>query len=142
MRRVTHGRFRMADINVCTFTGRLTADAEQKTLPSGKTLVNFSIATNTGYGDNEKVLFTQVNLWGAQGDKLIKYLVKGKQVGVSGEYECQKWTSSDGKEHSKNCLNTFSIILFGGNSTTQIMPRTDVVKGAEYAEDIKEVQFL
>jgi single-strand DNA-binding protein len=100
------------DFNNCSFTGRLTENAEMRTLPTGKTVVVFNIANNTGYGDYEKVLFITVQLWGKTGDKLCEYLVKGKAIAISGNLEVQKWTSQkDGTDHFKLVLNSSDIVL-------------------------------
>jgi single-strand DNA-binding protein len=124
----------MSDINVLTLTGRLTRDAEMKTLPTGTELCSFSIASNTGFGQYEKVMYTTVNLWGKTGNKLLKYLVKGKQVGVSGELQVQEWTSKqDGSKQTKNVLSTNSVILLSGEPSKKQPDATDA--DYEYGED-------
>lgn len=104
------------DLNNCCFTGRLTKDAEKRTLPTGKTVVTTDLACNTGYGDYAKTLFVNVQIWGKTGDTLLQYLTKAKQIAVSGELEEQKWTGkADGKEYHKLVLNcTNNVILLGG----------------------------
>jgi single-strand DNA-binding protein len=102
----------MADLNSCNFTGRLTRDAEKKTLPTGTDLVTFDVANNTGWGDYKKTIFLTVNLWGKLGIGVLPYLKKGKQVALSGALEVQKWTSNqDGMEKQKNVLNCRDCIL-------------------------------
>ena len=41
-------------LNVCTFTGRLGRDAEQKYLSTGTAVLEFSIAVDTGFGDKKR----------------------------------------------------------------------------------------
>ena len=102
----------MADVNNCTFTGRLTRDAERKTLPTGTVLVTFDMAINTGWGDYAKTLFLTVNVWGKQGENIQQYLTKGKLVGATGELEVQQWVSQkDGTEHKKNVLGQAKVTL-------------------------------
>lgn len=98
------------DINNCVFSGRLTKDAVQKTIPTGSTVVNFSIACNTKSGTKERVLYVECTAWEALGKSLKQYLVKGKNVCVIGELECQVW-QTDGVEHKKNVLTCRSIVL-------------------------------
>lgn len=106
----------MADINDCSFTGRLSSDAEKKTLPTGTQLVTFSMANNRGWGDKQKTLWLTVNIWGKTGENLYKYLTKGKLVGVSGELELNKYVSKvDGLEHTKLILNSRDVILMSSN---------------------------
>ena len=111
----------MADMNTCTFTGRLTKDAVMKTLPTGTNLCTFDMACNTGFGQYEKCLYICVNFWGKAGANLHKYLVKGKSVGLSGELEMQKWISQqDGIERSKIVLNCNSVVLLNATSPSSV----------------------
>jgi len=130
----------MADINNCTFSGRLVRDAERKTLPTGTNLVAFDIANNTGFGQHEKVMYITVNLWGKSGDNLFQYLLKGKPVAVWGQLELQQWTSNhDGSTQKKLVLNCNNLIfLNSGQSSQPTVSREEVVQGT--AEDA-EVMF-
>jgi single-strand DNA-binding protein len=106
----------MADINVVTFTGRLTRDAVRKSLPSGAMVVQFDIANNYGYGDYAKTAFFTVNLWGKSGDGVAPYLLKGQLVGVTGSLEVQTWDSQSGEKRQKNVINSSNLILLGGKA--------------------------
>jgi single-strand DNA-binding protein len=107
----------MADLNNCSFTGRLTRDGEKKVLPTGTDLVTFDVANNTGWGDYKKVLYLTCNMWGKQGQNILSYLKKGKGVAVAGTLEVQKWTSSsDGLEKTKLVLNCRDCILLADSS--------------------------
>jgi single-strand DNA-binding protein len=122
------------DLNNCTFTGRLTADAQMKTLPTGTVLVEFSIANNIGFGDNAKVLFLNVNLWGKNNVNLIKYLVKGRPVAVTGKLEQQKWVGkADGAEHSKLVLNSNELVLLNDRNAADKATTVDADEPVEYS---------
>lgn len=112
----------MADLNNCTFSGRLTRDAEQKTLPSGTTLVAFDMAVNTGWGDREKVMYITVNLWGKKGESLYPYLLKGKNVGVAGELEQQKWMSKATNTEQQKLVLSCSNFVFLQNAKAENVP--------------------
>jgi len=111
----------MADVNNCTFGGRLTRDAEQKFTAKGTSVVSFDIACNTGFGEYAKVTYITINFWAKSGPKLLPYLLKGKSVTVWGEIELQKWVSKhDGSNNSKLVLNSNNIVLAsGGNNIRQ-----------------------
>jgi single-strand DNA-binding protein len=109
----------MADLNCISLTGRLTRDAEQKTLPTGTTLVTFDIANNTGWGQYAKTMYFTCNVWGKQGTGLLQYLHKGKTVAVSGALEVQKWTSNqDGMEKQKMVISCRDCILMADSNAT------------------------
>lgn len=90
----------MSDLNNCTIVGRIVRDAEMKQVgANGTTLVTFTIANNTGYGQYAKTNFFAVNAWGKQAQSIVQYLTKGKQVGVTGTMENNSWTGQDGVKH-------------------------------------------
>lgn len=102
----------MADLNVCTFVGRVTRDAVVESVGAkGTQITKFAIANNTGYGQYEKTNFFNVQIWGKQGVSVSQYLVKGKQVAVSGTLENNKWTDQQGQAHDSWNLTAQSVTL-------------------------------
>lgn len=111
------------DINVWTVSGHLTRDAESKAVgANGTALVTFSIAVNSGYGNNQKAEFVTVNLWGKLGQNLLPYLLKGKYVCVSGQHKVNRYTSqTDGMQHTDIAIDAKEVVLLpsgGGNQNT------------------------
>lgn len=89
----------MADLNVCTFVGRVTKDAELKTVGAKATpLTTFSIANNTGFGQYAKTQFFDCQMWGKQGEGVVSYLTKGKQIAVTGTLEDNSYTNAQGQQ--------------------------------------------
>lgn len=109
----------MIDLNNCSFTGRLTGEAIQKQLPTGTPLVEFSIANNTGFGNNKKCLFLKVNLWGKSGASVLPYLQKGKNVAVTGTLSLNKWTGQNGLEHQQVVLDCNQVVLLADSGSWQ-----------------------
>lgn len=101
----TKQEVKMADINILTITGRLTADAEYKTVASGKGLLVANVACNTGFGDYQKTTYIKIQWWGDAGKNVCQYLQKGNLIATSGEVELNVWTDRQGKEHSDLVLN-------------------------------------
>lgn len=121
----------MSDLNSCSFTGRVTRDAEFQTVGSkGTMLTKFGIANNTGFGQYAKTNFFNCQMWGKQGEAIKQYLVKGKQVAVTGQLENQKWTGNDGLEHDSWTLTVSSVTLLAdakGSGESQTIS-SDVVE--------------
>ena len=48
-----------------TFTGlvRVGSDPEIKVIPSGKSVLTFSVASSTGFGDRKKTLWLRATVW-------------------------------------------------------------------------------
>ncbi len=65
-------------------TGRLGAAPETREV-GDTTVTSFSLATDTGWGDNKKTMWSRINVWGAQGQACQKYLNKGSILLVEGE---------------------------------------------------------
>ena len=93
--------------------GRLGKDAEVKTV-GDKKVINFSIAVDTGYGDNKKTLWVECGKWG-DNTKVAEYLVKGGQVHVEGEPSMRQW-ESNGKSGVSLQLRVTDLTLVGGKS--------------------------
>ena len=106
-------------LNVCTFTGRLGRDAEQKYLPTGTAVLEFNIAVDTGFGDKLRSFWLKCAMFGDRGPKLAQYLTKGQQVAVSGEFDPRPYQAKDGAEKISLELRISAVELIGGKNDTQ-----------------------
>ena len=110
----------MTDLNHVDLIGRLTRDAELAAIPNGTAVCKFSIAVNRSkkVGDSweDEPSFFNIVLWGRQGEALNQYLVKGKQVAVSGELRQERW-QQDGQSRSKIEIIANSVQLLGGGNS-------------------------
>ena len=120
------------DMNCVQLIGRLTRDIEVRQTNGGTTVGKISIAVGDKIkrGDSweDTVSFFDVTLWGKTADSLAQYLVKGKQIAVTGKLKQETW-EKDGQRHSKVSVNADSIQLLGGNdksgsSTTNAVRNT------------------
>ena len=91
----------MADLNSVSLVGRLTKDAELKSLTNTE-LVTFTMASETGWGDRAMTMFIQCKYFGKGAVAIHHYLTKGKQVGVNGELCVETWDDKEtGVKRSK-----------------------------------------
>ena len=108
----------MVDLNHVVLIGRLTRDAELKSIASGQAVCKFSIAVNrrrkNGDQWEDEANFFDIVVWGRQGESLHQYLVKGKMVAVDGELRQDRW-QQDGQNRSKVEIVANNIQLLGGN---------------------------
>lgn len=107
-------------MNVFTFSGNLGRDCKPGN-SGGTSVVNFTVAVKSGYGQNEQTLWLDCALWGKRGDSLQQYLVKGQQVVVSGELGTREY---EGKTYLTCRVNDISLVGGkpqggGGNSAGQ-----------------------
>ena len=102
----------MADLNNWSITGRLTADAEYKTLASGKNLLVMNVAVNSGFGEYAKTTFVKVQQWGDRGGKIVDYLRKGTLIACSGELITNEWNTREGEKRVDLQLTTNSLQFY------------------------------
>lgn len=100
-------------MNVCTFVGRLGRDPELKEVGSNKVL-SFSVASDTGYGDNKSTIWLDCSVWGRRGESLSQFLTKGTQVTVAGSLSERKYQAKDGQEKTALQMNVNEISMTGG----------------------------
>lgn len=126
----------MADLNSISVTGNLTKDADFKTLPSGKHILECNVACNTGYGDYKRTIFFKVQQWGDSGERVAQYLTKGSKVACSGELQMQEWQSKqDGQLHTTAVISTNNIQIIQTKRDSTANTQQD------YVEENDEVSF-
>jgi len=91
------------NLNVVTLTGRLTADAELKTLESGTQICNFRIAVNDRRRE-DKTIFLNVVVFGKQAEVLSEHLTKGKLIGVTGRLDIETYEKDGVKRDSVSII--------------------------------------
>lgn len=95
-------------VNVCVFSGNLTADARSKDV-NGTEVARYTVAVN-GRKEGETT-FVQCSHWKPGG--VLQFLKKGKPVCVSGNIRLATW-EKDGKQMSAVELSVRSLTLMGG----------------------------
>jgi single-strand DNA-binding protein len=86
--------------NHIVLSGRITADLALRTTQSGLSVCSFTIANETGYGDNKKTHFIPVVAWGQTAEFVCKYFGKGSMIGVEGSLQMRKYEDNEGKSHN------------------------------------------
>src|SRR5258708_2273938 len=100
-------------VNKVILVGRLGRDPEVKHLSGGKSVANFSIATDETYKDRngerqKKTEWHNIVAWGATAESVEKYLRKGSLVYVEGALNTRKW-EKDGQTRSTTEVNASNI---------------------------------
>lgn len=130
------------DLNKVSLIGNLTDDPKAKTLPSGQSLVMFSLATNYYWRDvqtkekKSRADFHRLVAWGHLADIINTYLKKGSKVFVEGRLQNRVWEDKDKKKHYMTEIIASDLIMLGGNNKKE-------VKGGETAKeepDSEEIQ--
>ncbi|MEA5137632.1 single-stranded DNA-binding protein [Arcicella rigui] len=90
----------MAGVNKVILLGRLGADPEVRSLPSGSKVTTFNIATSEVYNnkDGQRVEQTEwhrIELWDNLANIAEQYLHKGDSVYVEGKIRTEEYTDKD-----------------------------------------------
>ena len=84
-------------MNSCTFVGRIGRDPELKSVGDNDVL-SFSLASDTGFGDNKKTIWLDCSIWGKRAVSLQPHLKKGTQMTAIGQLSERSYTTKDGAE--------------------------------------------
>lgn len=107
----------MNDINSVNLIGRLVRDAELSYTKGGSAICNLSIASNRTKKNGEQwineVSYFDIVFYGKQAEGLKPYLLKGKQIAVSGQLHQDRW-EKDGQKFSKIRIVADNVELLGG----------------------------
>lgn len=100
-----------------TIVGRITRNAEIRTLENHKQVVNFSVAINENYktkdGERrEQTTYFNCAYW--LSPKVAEYLTKGTLVELSGRPSASAWIGKDGDLKAGLNFHTSRIKIHGG----------------------------
>jgi single-strand DNA-binding protein len=117
-------------MNKVLLVGRLTRDPELRTLPSGKHVANFTIATNEyrGTGAEERTEYHAIVAWDRLAEICGQFLGKGQLVDIEGRLQTRQWDDDAGKRHWKTEVVTNSLEMLSGRGKK------------EYAKEAQAVQ--
>jgi single-strand DNA-binding protein len=96
---------RMNSLNSILLEGNLVRDPEQKTLPSGSAVCDFTVASDRFYKQNEalekEVSYFDVEAWSRLRAACTQNLKKGRGVRVVGRLKQDRWTDPEGRSRSR-----------------------------------------
>lgn len=88
-------------LNVVTMIGRLTADPEVRTVPSGASVTSICLAVQRDYvkqGEERQTDFIDCVAWNQTADLIGKYLRKGSQIAVAGRLQTRSYEDREGNK--------------------------------------------
>lgn len=89
----------MADFNKVILMGRLCADPELKTTPSGISVTSFRLAINRKM-QKDATDFIDVVAWRQCAEFVCKYFTKGKPILVCGSIQSRNWEDKNGNKRT------------------------------------------
>lgn len=102
--------------------GRVTKDAQVRTLSNSKQVVNFSVAINDSYRNKsgeriEQTTYFDCAYWISI--KVAGILTKGTLVELTGRVSARAWTGNNGEVHAGLNFNTSQIKLHAGGKKSE-----------------------
>lgn len=90
------------NLNKVFIIGRLTADPQLRSIPSGQQVASFSVATNRVWNDKagarqEEVEYHNIVVWGRQAEVASQFLAKGSMVMIEGRLRTRTWQNKEGQ---------------------------------------------
>ena len=139
-------------MNKVILVGRLTRDPEVRYTQTGKAVANFSIAVNTGFGDNKRADFVPIVVWDKLAEICGNNLTKGRNVLVEGRLQISEYEKDGQKRRTTEVVaqNVEFLESKAVNSSTDNKPSTAPAKdsydissfGTEvYAGNDEEIPF-
>ena len=113
--------------NKAILIGRLTADPELKTIPSGASVCTFRIACDrrfAGRDGERKADFITIVAWRQTAEFVTKYFQKGSMIGIEGSIQTRRYVD---KETGKN-RTAFEVIA---NNVQFVESKRDGAAGSD-----------
>lgn len=132
-------------LNKVFVLGNLTADPNARALPSGQSVVNFSIATNRIFYDKnrekqERVEFHNIVAFGRNAEIVQQYLRKGSLVLIEGRLQTRSWQDSAGNKRYRTEIITERFQM--GPRAGKSVPPAQKEAAAETAPAKEEIPII
>ena len=142
------------NLNKVFLIGRMAADPESRTTPSGQTVTTVRLATNRVWNNRatgekqEQVEFHTIVAWGNLAEIVSKYLRKGQLAMFEGRLQTRSWQGQDGVKRYRTEIVAENMQLgpkamnaggsYQSNSSTPVHPVKSGVAGAKQFDGVKE----
>lgn len=108
-------------LNKVMLIGRLGRDPESKITQSGKSVCTFTLATDTGYGDNKKTDWHNITVFDKAADNCAKFLRKGSPVYVEGRISYDAY-EKDGIKHTTTKIIANTVLFIATSKVNAQAP--------------------
>jgi len=136
-------------INKVFLYGNLTRDPELKSLPSGMSVTEFGLATNSVWKDKEgnkkeSAEFHNIVIFGRQAETASQYLKKGRPVFIEGRIRTRSWDGQDGnkKYRTEIVVDRFQFGPGGGRDSVPSEGKSEQDQsGKASSSNEEEIQY-
>ena len=130
------------NLNKAFLIGRLTADPQIKSLPSGSQVCNFGLATDRYFTDKsgqkqQQTDFHNIVLFGRLAEIASQYLTKGSLVFIEGRIRTRNWQDASGNKRYRTEILGERIQL-GPKAAGKVVPPSPAEEAKEEIPIIEE----
>lgn len=108
-------------LNVAIIMGRLTADPELRTTPSGVTVVRFRVAVDRRFqkqGAEKQTDFINVVAWRQNAEFVSRYFQRGSMIAVRGSIRMDNYEDKDGNKRTSFEVVADEVSFCGSKAET------------------------
>lgn len=91
-------------MNKVIIIGRLTRDPELRYTPAGKAVATFSVAVDTGFGENKRTDFVPVISWEKLAELCSNNLTRGRRILVEGRLQIRDYEKDGQRRRSADVV--------------------------------------
>ena len=109
-------------LNKVILMGRLTKDVELRHTDKGKAVATFTIAVDSGYGENKKADFINCVAWEKTAEFINNWFGKGRMIAVVGRISTRTYEGQDGR---KNYVTEVIVneVAFADSKKDEVEPK-------------------
>jgi len=108
-------------INNVVLMGRLVADPELRTTPTGVSVTSFAIAVERSYakqGEERTADFIDIVAWRQSADFITRYFRKGSMIAIEGSIQTRTYTDKEGNKRKAVEVLANRVSFCGSKSET------------------------
>ena len=105
--------------------GNVGRDAEMRMTPDGKSVTQFSVAVNIGYGDNKKTQWYEVVTWEKLAQTCNQYVKRGMKILCDGTLELNEYDGKDGTRKASLRLTARDVKFLSSRDEAAPAPEAD-----------------
>ncbi|NCO15250.1 single-stranded DNA-binding protein [Candidatus Wolfebacteria bacterium CG18_big_fil_WC_8_21_14_2_50_39_7] len=137
------------NLNKVFILGRLTADPQLRTTPTGQQVASFGVATNRIWNDKtgsrqQEVEYHNVVVWGRQAEIVSQFLTKGSLLLVEGRMRTRTWQNKQGQNQRTTEIIGERIQLGPRSSQSQTgfnKPEAEETKSVSPKKELPEIDI-
>ena len=127
-------------LNKVMLIGRLGRDPELRRSQSGKAVCTFTMATDTGWGDNKKTDWHNITVFDKTAENCSKYLRKGSPAYVEGRIAYDSY-EKDGTKHTTTKIIANSVLFIATSKAGSQAPFNNPQPGTDYQAPMSDDTF-